>query len=76
MTKAFPVTVLDEGDSPCLFKLLYSWQMRIHRTLLRMNQRLNNFCRKVFPGREAHWLNTLGLSIYLISIESSKFYAI
>jgi hypothetical protein len=30
--------------------------------LLRVNQRLNTFCRKGCPGREAHWLNTLGLA--------------
>ncbi|KRY66890.1 hypothetical protein T11_3957 [Trichinella zimbabwensis] len=24
------------------------------------------------PGREAHWLNTRGLSRYLISIENSR----
>jgi hypothetical protein len=41
--------------------------------LLRMNQGLNTFCRKGCPGREAHWLNTRGLSGYLISMENSRF---
>ena len=41
--------------------------------LLRMNQGLNTFCRKGCPGREAHWLNTRGLSRYLISMENSRF---
>jgi hypothetical protein len=30
--------------------------------LLRMNQGLNTFYRKGYPGREVHWLNTGGLS--------------
>jgi hypothetical protein len=37
--------------------------------LLRVSQRLNSFCRKGCPGREAHWLNTR----YLISMENSRF---
>jgi hypothetical protein len=41
-------------------------------TLLRVNQGLNTFCGKEYPGREAHWLNTLGLFRYLISTENSR----
>lgn len=37
--------------------------------LPRVNQRLNNFCRKGCPGSETNWLNTLGLSRYLIGME-------
>ena len=33
-----------------------------------MNQGLNTFCSKGCSGREAHWLNTQGLSRYLISM--------
>ena len=40
---------------------------------LRVDQGLNTFCRKGCPGREAHWLNTRGLSGYLISMENSRF---
>ena len=42
-------------------------------TLLGVNQRLNTFCEKGCPGREAHWLNTQGLSRHLISMENSRF---
>jgi hypothetical protein len=42
--------------------------------LLRVNQRLNTVCRKGCPGREAHLINTQGLSRYLISTENSGFY--
>ena len=38
-----------------------------------VDQRLNTFCRNGCPGREAHWLNTRGLSRYLISTENSRF---
>jgi hypothetical protein len=41
--------------------------------LLRVNQRLNTFCRKGCPGKEAHWLNTGGLSRYLIRMENCRF---
>jgi hypothetical protein len=40
--------------------------------LFRVNQGLNTVCGKGCPGREAHWLNPLGLSRYLISIENSR----
>ena len=40
-----------------------------------VDQRLNTFCRNGCPGREAHWLNTRGLSRYHISMENSRFYA-
>ena len=39
--------------------------------LLRVDQRLNTFCKKECPGREAYWLNTQSLSGYLISMENS-----
>jgi hypothetical protein len=42
--------------------------------LLRVNKKLNSFCRKGCLGREAHWLNTQGLSRYLISTKNSRFY--
>lgn len=38
--------------------------------LLRMDQRLNPFCREEYPGRKAYWLN-LRASEYLISMENS-----
>lgn len=38
---------------------------------LRVTQGLNTFCEKECPGREAQWLNTRGLSRYLISVENS-----
>jgi hypothetical protein len=41
-------------------------------TLLMVNQGLNTFCRKECPRREAHWLNTEGLSRYLLSMENSR----
>jgi hypothetical protein len=41
--------------------------------LLRVDQTLNTFCKKGCPGRGAHWLNTQGLSSYLISMENSRF---
>lgn len=41
--------------------------------LLMVNQGLNAFCRKRYPGMEAHWLNTWGLSRHLTSIENPRF---
>jgi hypothetical protein len=43
------------------------------QVLLRVTQGLNTSCRKGCPGREAHWLNTAGLSRCLISMENSGF---
>jgi hypothetical protein len=43
--------------------------------LLSVNQELNTFFRKECPGREAHWMNTPGLSRYLISMENARFLA-
>ena len=43
--------------------------------LLRVNKKLNSFCRKGCLGREARWLNTWSLSRHLISMENSRFYA-
>ena len=42
-------------------------------TLLRVNQGLDAFCRKEYPRRDAHWMNTWGLYRYLISIENYRF---
>ena len=41
--------------------------------LLRVDQRLNFFCRKECPGREVYWLHLHDLSRYLISMEHSVF---
>ena len=38
--------------------------------LLRVDQRLNTFCREECSVREAYWLNP-GVSRYLISMENS-----
>lgn len=38
--------------------------------LLGVDQGLNTFCRSGCLGREAHWLNTQGLSRCLMSMES------
>ena len=43
--------------------------------LLRVDQRLNTFCRKECLGRKAYWLNPQGPSRYLISMENSLFCA-
>jgi hypothetical protein len=51
--------VLDERDSSCLFNQFVhwsSWKMSAC-SLLGVDQRLNTFCRKECPGREANWLN-------------------
>ena len=42
--------------------------------LLRVDQRLNTFCRKECLGREGYWLNPWGLSIYiyLIRMQNSR----
>ena len=37
-----------------------SWKMGAYH-LLRVDQRLNTFCRKECLGREAYWLSPLGL---------------
>lgn len=49
--------ILDEGDGPCLAKLLYLMvDMKVH-IFLRADQGLNILCRKEGPGtEEAHWL--------------------
>ena len=60
-------------DGPCLSKLLYLMADVNVYILLKVNQELNTFCGKECPGREAHWLNTQGLSRYLISMENSRF---
>lgn len=44
------------GDNPCLFILVYLTVDINAYTLLGTNQGLNNFCRKEYLGREAHWL--------------------
>jgi hypothetical protein len=62
MAKAFPTVVLDKRDSPCLsipFIYCSLWKMGAF-DLLRVDQRLNTFCRKKCLGREAYWLNPLG----------------
>jgi hypothetical protein len=41
--------------------------------LVRVNQELNTFYRKGCLARDTHWLNTQGLSRYLISMENSRF---
>jgi hypothetical protein len=51
---------------------LLLWWMRIHKSYSGYKG-LNTFCRKGCPGRKAHWLNTQGLSRYLISMENSNF---
>lgn len=43
--------------------------------LLKVDHRLNSFCRKECLGREAYWLNPQGSSRYLISMEDSVLYA-
>ena len=62
-----------EGDSPCLSKLFYLVVNVNAYTLLRVNQGLKPFFGKGCPGREAHWLNTPGLSGYLINMENARF---
>ena len=44
--------------------------------LLRVDQKLNTFCRKRSSRREVYWLNPWGLSRYLICMETSRLYAI
>jgi hypothetical protein len=46
--------ILDEEDDPCLSKLLCLVADMNASILLRVNQRLNTFCWKECPGREAH----------------------
>ena len=60
-------------DGLCWFKLLYLMAKVNAYTLVRVNWRLNTFCRKECPGRVANWLNTQGLSRYLISTETARF---
>lgn len=48
-----PSAVLDEGNRPYSFK---PWKIDAY-DLLMVDQRLNSFCRKDCPGREAYWLN-------------------
>jgi hypothetical protein len=59
-----PLHVLhDEKHSPCLSILFidYSlWKMGAYQ-LLRVDQRLNTFCREECPGRDVYWLNPRGL---------------
>lgn len=56
MTKAspYPMVVLEEGDSPCLSKPVLFMADEDAYNLFRVNQRLNHFSRKGYPGREAH----------------------
>ena len=51
---------------PLMSSLLYLLGNINVYTLLKVNQRLNTFCGKKGPGRKADWLNTQGLSRYLI----------
>lgn len=60
-------------NSLCLIKLFYLIVNVNAYTLIRVNQGLNTCSRKKCPGREAHWLNTQGLSAYLISTENPRF---
>ena len=41
--------------------------------LLRVDQRVNTFCKKGCLGREAYWLNPWGLSRYLTIMKKSRF---
>lgn len=64
--------ILEEGDSPCLSKLLYLMGDVNAHILLRVNQGLNTFCRKGCLGRRAHTKHW-ALSRHLISMENSWF---
>jgi hypothetical protein len=56
-----PTLVLGEKDSPWFQAVHYSlWKMGAYH-LLRMDLRLNTFCRKECPGRDTYWLNPWGL---------------
>lgn len=65
-----PTAILEEGDSPCLSKLLYLMADVNAHILLRVNQGLNTFCRKGCVGRRAHTKHR-ALSRHLISMENS-----
>lgn len=71
--KAFHPVILDEGHAPCLPKLLYLMANVNAYTSHGVNQRYDTFCRKEYLGRGAHWLNTWGLSSFLISMGNSRF---
>lgn len=68
----YSATILDE-ETVFLLKLFYLMVSVNAYTFLRLNQGLSIFFEKECPGREAHWLNMLGLSRYLISLENSRF---
>lgn len=53
-----PVVILDDGDGPCMSKLLYLMAGVNAYIILKVNQGLNTFCREECLGREAHQLNT------------------
>ena len=58
------MVILDEGDSPCLSKLLYLMVDVNAHILLRMKQRLNTFFKKECPGTAKHsGLKTLDTSL-------------
>jgi hypothetical protein len=65
--------ILDKEENPCLSKLLYLVEAVNAYISLQENQGLNSLCGKECPGREAHWINTWGLSKYLIIMEDSRF---
>ena len=70
--EGLPLLILGEGACANCFIVMVVMNAFI---LLRVNQGLT-FCRKGYPGKKAHWLNTQGLSRYLISMEKELgFYA-
>lgn len=56
MMKSPIIVILDEGDGPCLAKLLHLMVDMTVYIFLRVNQGLNTLFRKECPGTEAHWL--------------------
>lgn len=62
------MAIIDERDSPCLYKLFYSWWMRVRFIL--GEPEIKYLLQEGMPRKEAHWLNTWSLSRYFISMET------
>jgi hypothetical protein len=66
---------LDEGNGPCLPKLLYFYGRCKCMHITQGKPGIKYLLQEEMPRREAHWLNTWDLYRYFISKENSRVYA-